>query len=112
MGEAREDLAGKLDWLADHDAMIHTLPWPVIQECARQAAQALRSSPGPADEGSRTVVALPEDDAALEALCRLMWNERQDACARFGANIPMPIVEIPVDRLARLLALIAEGGGK
>jgi hypothetical protein len=44
----------------------------------------------------------PELLAALEKEARRQWGERQADCAHFGANIPMPTIEVPVDILAQM----------
>lgn len=45
----------------------------------------------------------PELDA-LEMEARQLWNERQEDCAKYGADIPLPKVEVRVDMLCHLIA--------
>lgn len=48
-------------------------------------------------------VELPATDEGLAAMSRRLWAERQADCAKFGADLPMPTMAVPVDRLAGLL---------
>lgn len=49
-----------------------------------------------------------QDRAVAETHCRALWGERQDDCAKHGADIPMPRVEVQVDELAGLLHASAD----
>lgn len=39
----------------------------------------------------------------LEVEAGKLWNERQENCAKYGADISMPTVEVPVDILCGLI---------
>lgn len=48
--------------------------------------------------------------ANMEATAREWWGERQEDCAKYGANIPMPTIPVAVDLFCRLLNLARAQG--
>lgn len=46
----------------------------------------------------------------LASVCRARWNERQEDCAKLGANIPMPTIKLRVDDLANLISVFQKIG--
>lgn len=43
------------------------------------------------------------DLSTIEQEARSMWSERQEECAKYGADIPMPCLYLPVDVLCALI---------
>ncbi len=72
--------------------------------------KAARSLPGYDDSASRDASATLSllDRSVAELTASGLWAERQEDCAKYGADISMPTVEVRVDELTDLLRGAAE----